>query len=165
MDHIVEITRPAAFGQRSQLLSEQFGSMGKRGDGSIRERHPGIFEIRVAISIDPRSGRTVQRSFSFHGSRGEAEARRREVAEEFAKYRAARRSSPFLTVGELMERFVAAPHDWRPATLQSSAWMAEVIGKDPIALTLIILPAPAAAALTLSIVSRCGERSSERRGT
>jgi len=36
--------------------------MGKRGDGSIRERRPGVFEIRVATGIDPRSGSTVQRS-------------------------------------------------------------------------------------------------------
>ncbi len=77
---------------------------------------PGVFEIRVAVGVDPVSGRTVQRSFWFHGAREDAEERRRELAAQFAEYRSIRRAAPFLTVGELLERWVAGPHDWRPST-------------------------------------------------
>jgi|GEM_PF-600552 len=106
--------------------------MGKRGDGSIRERRPGVFEIRVATGIDPRSGSTVQRSFYFHGSREDAEARRSELAKEFAEHRATRMTSPFLTVGELMQRWASAPHDWRPSTVAGSQWIAKVLCNDPV---------------------------------
>ena len=75
-----------------------------------------MWEIRVAVGIDPVSGRTVQRSFAFHGGPEEAELRRRELAAENAAYRAVRRAAPFLTVGELLERWLAAHHEWRPAT-------------------------------------------------
>ena len=46
----------------------------------MRERSPGTWEIRVAVGVDPVSGRTVQRSFSFHGAAEEAELRRKELA-------------------------------------------------------------------------------------
>lgn len=107
--------------------------MGSRGTGSIRERRPGVFEIRVAVGVDPGSGRTLQRSFYFHGSSHAAEERRRELAAEFAEYRAQRRGSPFLTVGELLALWVSAPHDWRPATLRSASWMVKVINNEPLA--------------------------------
>ncbi|HVM63761.1 MAG TPA: hypothetical protein VMU14_02790 [Acidimicrobiales bacterium] len=80
------------------------------GSGSLRERRPGVWEIRVAVGIDPVSGRTVQRSFVFHGDAVEAEARQ-ELAQEWAKRRAIRRAAPFLTVGELLERWLGAHHD------------------------------------------------------
>ena len=57
----------------------------------MRERRPGVFEIRIAIGVDPVSGRTVQRSFWFHGTADDAEERRRELATQFAGYRAVRR--------------------------------------------------------------------------
>lgn len=82
----------------------------------------------MATGIDPRSGRTVQRSFTFRGFREEAEARRHELAE----HRALRTTSPFLTIGGLMERWASAPHDWRPATVQGSRWIAKVLAEDPI---------------------------------
>jgi integrase len=90
--------------------------MGVWGEGSLREKRPGVFEIRVAVGVDPVSGRTVQRSFFFHGALEDAEERRRELAAQFAEYRSIRRAAPFLTVGELLERWLAAQHDWRPST-------------------------------------------------
>lgn len=86
------------------------------GEGTMRERSPGVWEIRVAVGVDPVSGRTVQRSFSFHGCAEEAQLRRKELAAEWAERRAIRRTAPFLTVGELLERWLGAHHDWRPAT-------------------------------------------------
>jgi hypothetical protein len=86
--------------------------MGVWGQGSLRERRSGVFEIRIAVGVDPVSGRTVQRSFWFHGALEDAEERRSELASQFAEYRAVRRAAPFLTVGELLERWMAAHHDW-----------------------------------------------------
>jgi hypothetical protein len=93
--------------------------MGLWGEGTLRERRAGVFEIRVAVGVDPVSGRTVQRSFSFRGTPEDAEVRRRELAARFAQYRAVRRAAPFITVGQLVERWLSAPHDWRPATWAS----------------------------------------------
>ena len=103
------------------------------GQGSLRERRPGVFEIRIAVGVDPVSGRTVQRSFWFHGALEDAEERRSELATQFAEYRAVRRAAPFLTVGELLERWLAAQHDWRPSTWSSARSNAKALTGDPIA--------------------------------
>jgi hypothetical protein len=75
--------------------------MGRWGDGSIRERRPGVWELRVAAGVDPVSGRTVQRSVTCHGDRAAAEARCTDLAAEHATRRLTRRVAPFLTVGQL----------------------------------------------------------------
>jgi hypothetical protein len=99
----------------------------------LRERRPGVFEIRIAVGVDPVSGRTRQRSFWFHGLRVDAEARRRELAAEFARYRALRRAALFLSVAELLERWLAAHHNWKPATWTSARSNARALSCDPIA--------------------------------
>jgi hypothetical protein len=76
---------------------------------------------------------TVQRSFWFHGSSEDAEERRSELATQFAEYRAVRRAAPFLTVGELFERWLAAHHDWRPSTWSSARSNVKALTADPIA--------------------------------
>jgi hypothetical protein len=95
-------------------------TVGAWGQGSLRERRPGVFEIRIAIGVDPVSGRTVQRSFWYHGTQQEAEGRRSWLAAEFATYRAVRRAAPLLSVGDLLEPWLAAHHDWRPSTWSSA---------------------------------------------
>jgi integrase len=107
--------------------------MGAWGEGSLRERRPGVFEIRVAVGVDPVSGRTVQRSFFFHGTASDAEERRRELAAQFAEYRTIRRAAPFLTVGELLERWLAAQHDWRPSTWTGVRSNVKALSADAIA--------------------------------
>ena len=107
--------------------------MGAWGEGTLREKRPGVFEIRVAVGVDPVSGRTVQRSFWFHGAREDAEERRRELAAQFAEYRSIRRAAPFLTVGELLERWVAAQHEWRPSTWVGVRSNVKALSADPIA--------------------------------
>ena len=99
----------------------------------MRERSLGTWEIRVAVGVDPVSGRTVQRSFSFHGSAEEAELRRKELAAEWAERRAVRRAAPFLTVGELLERWLSAHHDWRPATWIGARSNVKALSADPLA--------------------------------
>jgi hypothetical protein len=110
--------------------------MGVWGQGSLRERRPGVFEIRIAIGVDPVSGRTVQRSFWFHGTADDAddaEERRRELAAQFAEYRSVRRAAPFLTVGELLERWLTAQHDWRPSTWTGTRSNVKALRADAIA--------------------------------
>ncbi|MGH9079161.1 MAG: tyrosine-type recombinase/integrase, partial [Acidimicrobiales bacterium] len=99
----------------------------------MRQRRPGTWEIRVSVGIDPVSGRTVQRSFVFHGDECEAEARRQELAAEWTERRAIRRAAPFLTVGELLERWLTAHHDWRPATWISARSNVKALRADRLA--------------------------------
>ncbi len=72
--------------------------------------------MRVAVGTDPVTGRNVQRSVTFHGSGGQAEAFRGELAAEHAGRRAAVRAAPLLTVAELLDRGLATGHRWRPST-------------------------------------------------
>ena len=44
-----------------------------KGQGTLRERRPGVWEIRVAAGTDPVTGRTIQRSVTFHGDAADAE--------------------------------------------------------------------------------------------
>ena len=91
-----------------------------RGTGSIRERSPGVWEIRVVVGFDSVRGRSMQRSFTVHGDAGFAQRRRRELVDEFGVIRidgsvwAAR-----VSVGELLQTWFDAPHDWRQATVVS----------------------------------------------
>ncbi len=99
----------------------------------MRERSPGTWEIRIAVGVDPVSGRTVQRSFAFHGCAEQAELLRKELAAEWAERRAVRRAAPFLSVGELLERWLSAHHDWRPATWISARSNAKALRADGLA--------------------------------
>ncbi len=103
------------------------------GSGTIRERSPDIWEIRVAVGVDPVSGRTVQRSFAFHGGAEDAELRRKELAGEWAERRGVRPAAPFLSVGDLLERWLAAHHDWRPATWIGARSNVKALSADPLA--------------------------------
>jgi integrase len=87
-----------------------------KGTGSLRERRPGVWEIRIAAGTDPVTGRVIQRSVTLRGTADEAEAYRRDLAAEYARRRAATRAAPLLTVGELLERWLLADHPWRPST-------------------------------------------------
>ena len=86
------------------------------------ERHPSVWEIRLVVGFDPIHSRSVQRSFTVHGPRDKeaAEQRRPELVDDFGISRIAFASEASrLTVAELLERFFAAPHLWKPATVAS----------------------------------------------
>ena len=68
-----------------------------------------------------------------HGAAEDGEERRGELAAQFAEYRAVRRAAPFLTVGELLERWLVASHDWRPSTWTSARSNVKALSADPIA--------------------------------
>ena len=80
----------------------------------MRERRPGTWEIRLAAGTDPTTGRTLQRSVTFHGTRTEADAYRLDLAAARDRLRAG--PSPLLTVGELVDVWLAADHRWKPST-------------------------------------------------
>src|SRR5262245_29871559 len=89
----------------------------RRGAGSMRQRRPGVWEIRVVVGNDQVTGRSVQRSFTIHGDVEAAEDRRREFVEQFGVDRSALScAGARWDVAELMERWTAADHQWRPAT-------------------------------------------------
>ena len=70
-----------------------------KGTGSLRQRRPGVWEIRVAAGTDPVTGRTLQRSIAFRGTADEAEKYRRELAGEYAERRGAARAAPLIIRG------------------------------------------------------------------
>jgi integrase len=82
----------------------------------MRERRPGVWEIRVAAGTDPVTGRTVQRSVTFRGGEADAWAYRRALAEDHRARRSIARAAPRVTVAALLERWLEADHPWRPST-------------------------------------------------
>jgi hypothetical protein len=89
--------------------------MGTRGSGSLRQRGPDSWEVRVSLGPDAVSGRSVYRSVTVHGDLAQAEHRRALLAAQAAHLRRAR-VVPVATVGELLRRWLSAEHDWKPST-------------------------------------------------
>ena len=88
-----------------------------KGTGTLRERRPGVWEIRVVAGTDVLTGRAIQRSVTFHGDAAAAETYRRELAADYARRREAARADPLLVVADLLPRWLAADHPWRPSTV------------------------------------------------
>lgn len=86
-----------------------------RGSGSVRQRRPGVWEVRVALGPDPVSGRSRRRSITVHGDADDAAARAR-WADAAGLLRLDPRLRPAITVDELLAQWLAADHGWRPAT-------------------------------------------------
>src|SRR5689334_13918850 len=100
------------------------------GSGSIRERRPGVWEIRVAAGTDPVTGRTLQRSVTFRGSASDANAYRKELAAEYVARRSVAKAAPMLTVAELLERWLHADQPWKPSTRIGYRSNARFLGTD-----------------------------------
>lgn len=99
----------------------------------MRERRPGVWEIRVAVGTDPVTGRTVQRSVTFRGDALDAETYRAELATEYAARRSVARAAPLVTVGELLGRWMLADHSWKPSTRVGYASNVRFLSADAIA--------------------------------
>ena len=97
----------------------------------MRERRPGVWEIRVAAGVDPVTSRMIQRSVTFHGAAAEAEDYRRDLAAEYAARRSIAQAAPLLTVAELLERWLAADHPWKPSTRIGYTSNARFLSTDP----------------------------------
>jgi hypothetical protein len=76
----------------------------ERGTGSLRERSPGVWEVRVVVGFDPARARSIQRSFTVHGDAALAGQARRELVAEYGSARSdVSRTASAVTVGELLE--------------------------------------------------------------
>ena len=104
--------------------------MAYHGSGSLRERRPGVWEIRVAAGTDPVTGRTMTRSVTFRGDRLAAELYANELAEEYRARRSVAKAAPLLTVTGLLDRWLAADHPWKPSTLIGYQSNAKALGAD-----------------------------------
>ncbi|CAB4942282.1 MAG: hypothetical protein F2868_15640 [Actinobacteria bacterium] len=99
----------------------------------MRERRAGVWEIRVVVANDQLTGHSVQRSFTVHGDREMAEDHRQALTERFGvDRRALYCESARWTLGELLARFIEAPHDWRAATRSSNASVIRYLIGDPL---------------------------------
>jgi hypothetical protein len=104
-----------------------------RGAGSLRERRPGLWEVRVALGPDLVSGRSAVRSLTVHGDRPAAEEARARWAAQAALIRSTRRARPGITLGELLEVWLAAEPAWRPSTLAGYRSTVAYLVGDPLA--------------------------------
>ncbi len=121
---------------------------GRRGEGTQRERRPGIWEIRIPIAPDPASGRRRQISLTVTGTVTDAEARR---AELLAWHRdrphhldaaapgagGAGGAEPLpppsrVTLGQLLGAWLAADHPWKPSTYVGYRSNVRALATDPI---------------------------------
>jgi integrase len=105
---------PVAIGTDGMNRDTSTRCRARRGAGSIREKRPGYWEIRVVVA----SGPTVQRSFTVRGTRSTAETRRDELVDEYGAATAFPHGA-ILSVGELLQSYVDAPQMWKPATVNS----------------------------------------------
>jgi hypothetical protein len=105
--------------------------MGAWGEGSLREKRPGVFEIRVAV------GSTQSPAGPSSAPSGSTERWRTPRSDAGSwppsSPSTIRRAAPFLTVGELLERWVCAQHDWRPSTWVGVRSNVKALSADPIA--------------------------------
>jgi integrase len=98
----------------------------------MRERSPGVFEVRVVVGRDPLTGSSVQRSFTVRGDAEHADARRRELVADYGVDLSVLHASG-VTVGELLTRWFAAGHAWKPSTRIGYECDVRVLCADPIA--------------------------------
>jgi len=116
---------------------------GRRGSGSLRERSPGVWEIRVVVGFDSVRGRSVQRSFTVRGDQ-QLDARRRDelVADVGVSKLTFSGDGAQLTVGDLLVRCLVAPHLWKRATIVSHESVVRALGNDPLARKRLVLLTP-----------------------
>src|SRR5664279_5677941 len=121
-----------------------------RGGGSMRQRRPGVWEVRVAISPDPVSGRSRYRSLTVHGGRESAQAARERWAAKAELVRSAGRARPGITLACLLREWLAADHGWRPSTLAGYRSAVGFLARDRIGSrrAIDVSPAVLSAAIT-----------------
>ncbi len=103
-----------------------------RGAGSLRQRWPGVWEIRVALGPDLVSGRSAVRSLTVHGDRAAAEDARARWTAQAALVRSQRRSWPGISLEDLLVTWLVAEHGWRPSTLAGYRSTVGILVHDPL---------------------------------
>jgi integrase len=85
--------------------------------GSMRQRKPGVWELRVHLGRDPVSGKVRQRSKTVHGGRRDAERHLAELVAGSAEHRAPATAG---TVAFLLDEWFADGVDgWSPTTARN----------------------------------------------
>jgi integrase len=74
--------------------------------GSIRERRPGVWTVRVDAAPNPRTGKRVQIAETVYGTKRQAQMRQAEMA---AKYHGRLVRAGSMTLDELFARWITAP--------------------------------------------------------
>lgn len=103
-----------------------------RGDGSVRQRRTGVWEVRVALGPDPVSGRSRVRSITVRGDESAAAIARSRWAAEATLVRARGHARPAVTLAELLDEWLDADHRWRPSTLAGYRSTAGFLIRDPL---------------------------------
>src|SRR5664279_4743648 len=103
-----------------------------RGTGSLRQRRPGVWEVRVAVGSDPVSGRSRYRSLTVHGDRESAQAARERWAAKAELVRSSGRTRPGITLADLLREWLCADHGWRPSTVAGYRSVAGFLTQDPV---------------------------------
>lgn len=88
--------------------------------------------MRVSVGVDPVSGRSISRSVTVVGELADARWRQQELAAQAAALRDTQQP-PLRTVGELLERWLTAEHDWKAATWRGYRLACRRLRRDPLA--------------------------------
>ena len=116
------ITAPTAIGKTEPARRR------RKGHGSVRERRPGVWEVRVTTSPGQ------QRSITVHGDRDQAETTRHALIQSMRANDTCPGGPPHLvTVAELLAAWLAADHPWPPSTEVGYRSVARGLLADPIA--------------------------------
>ena len=103
-----------------------------RGDGSLRQRRPGVREVRVAVGPDPVSGRSRYRSLTVRGDRESAQEARQRWAAKAELVRSSGRTRPGITLAALLREWLCADHGWRPSTVAGYRSVAGFLTQYPV---------------------------------
>ncbi len=97
----------------------------------MRQRRPGVWEIRVYLGDDPLSGLPRQRSVTVHGDLAVAEHRRALLAAQAEQLRDLRQR-PLRSTGDLLQVWLSAEHSWKPSTRQNYRLAVRRLATEPV---------------------------------
>lgn len=106
--------------------------MTRHSTGTIRQRRPDVWEVRVCVGADPVSGQPVQRSVTVHGDLAEGQRRRALLAAQAEQLRG-RGIPPVRSVADLQAVWLVADHDWKPSTWVGYRQTARRLTAEPLA--------------------------------
>ncbi|MFZ6003085.1 MAG: tyrosine-type recombinase/integrase [Actinomycetota bacterium] len=123
----------------------------------MRERRPGVWEVRVVVGNEPATGVSRQRSFTVYGDEDVVADRRRELVAQFGVDRSALycRAAGW-TVAELLEAFLVAEQAWSPATRSSHTSMARWLAAEPVGSTGVAVLTPQLVDVRIAVWRRSG---------
>lgn len=99
------------------------------GTGSLRQRRPGVYELRVRSQAP--SGASCQRSYTLHGTRLEAETELDHLLALVSEYRSVATPGS-ITVAQVLGLWLSADQPWKPSTLVGYRSVAAFLVRDPL---------------------------------